>query len=51
MIIVQEAGGKVTDINGKALDFSRSYQLTENSGVVATNGLLHDAFIDAIKKV
>ena len=48
MIIVQEAGGKVTDINGKALDFSKSYQLTENSGIVATNGLLHDKFIEAI---
>jgi len=50
-IIVEEAGGKVTDITGKALDFSKSYKLTENSGVVATNGLLHDTFIKAISKV
>ena len=50
MIIVQEAGGKVTDINGKDLDFSKSSQLTDNSGVVATNGLLHDVFIEAIEK-
>jgi len=51
MIIVQEAGGRVTDINGKSLNFSKSYQLTENSGVVATNGLLHDTFIEAIEAV
>ena len=47
-IIVEESGGKVTDITGKALDFSQSYQLTENSGVVATNGILHDIFVEAI---
>jgi len=50
MVIVEEAGGKVTDITGKALDFSRGYQLTENSGVVATNGALHEIFIEAIER-
>ena len=50
MIIVQEAGGKVTDINGKELNFSKAGQLVDNSGVVATNGLLHDIFIKAIEK-
>jgi len=47
-IIVEESGGQVSDINGKALDFSKSYQLTENSGIVATNGILHRVFIEAI---
>jgi len=50
-IVVEEAGGKVSDINGKPLDFSKGGKLTENSGVVATNGKLHSVFIDAINKV
>ena len=49
-IIVEESGGEVTDITGKALDFSRTYQLSENSGVVATNGILHRTFIEAIEE-
>jgi hypothetical protein len=31
----------VTDIRGRPLDFSRGRGLAVNSGVVATNGLLH----------
>ncbi len=51
VIVVQEAGGKVTDIHGKALDFSSGRKLVENTGVIATNGLLHDAVIEAIQQV
>ncbi len=50
-MIVQEAGGEVTDIHGKPLDFSLGKTLRENSGVVATNGRLHDAVIRAIADV
>ncbi|RPH96840.1 MAG: 3'(2'),5'-bisphosphate nucleotidase [Calditrichaeota bacterium] len=48
-LIVEEAGGKVTDITGKPLDFSQGRQLTANRGVVVSNGTIHDAIIDAIK--
>jgi len=47
-IIVEEAGGKVTDIHGKPLDFSLGRGLEDNQGVVATNGRLHDEVIAAI---
>ena len=51
VIVVQEAGGKVTDMFGRTLDFSPSRQLARNSGVIATNGLLHDAVIEAVQKI
>ena len=49
-IIVQEAGGTVTDISGKDLDFSAGKKLVNNRGVVVTNGPLHDKIIDLIKQ-
>ncbi len=47
-IVVEEAGGRVSDIRGRALDFTHGRQLETNEGVVATNGHLHDQVIDAI---
>lgn len=51
MIAVEEAGGRVTDVTGKPLDFSRGRKLEDNRGVVATSGTIHDAVIDAVGKV
>jgi 3'(2'), 5'-bisphosphate nucleotidase len=50
-IIVEEAGGKVTDLDGRPLDFSTGRKLTNNRGVLATNGHLHDRCLDAIAQV
>lgn len=50
-LLVHEAGGRVTDIKGNELDFSIGRTLKNNSGVVATNGHIHDAVIKAIKTV
>ncbi len=50
-IIVEEASGRVTDIYGNKLDFSKGRKLTANTGIVASNGLLHDAVIDAVKRI
>ncbi|MCC9608898.1 3'(2'),5'-bisphosphate nucleotidase [Blastopirellula sp. JC732] len=47
-LVINEAGGKVTDIDGKPLDFSLGSTLKNNRGVVATNGRLHDVVIAAI---
>ncbi|MDA1029108.1 MAG: 3'(2'),5'-bisphosphate nucleotidase [Bacteroidetes bacterium] len=49
MLIVQEAGGKVTDIHGKDLVFKYGYQLKENRGIVVSNGGLHDSILKAIE--
>jgi 3'(2'), 5'-bisphosphate nucleotidase len=51
MIIVEEAGGRVTDLSGKPLDFSRGRTLDDNQGIVATNGLLHERMLEAVKSV
>ena len=48
-IVVEEAGGRVTDMNGNPLDFSRGRTLSENQGIVATNGAFHDAVLEAIE--
>ncbi|MFW6032399.1 MAG: inositol monophosphatase family protein [Phycisphaeraceae bacterium] len=50
-IVVEEAGGKVTDIEGKPLDFSRGRKLENNRGVIATNGPIHDAVLEAVGAV
>ena len=50
-IIVEEAGGKVTDMEGKPLDFSLGRRLSSNRGIVVTNGGLHDQVLGAIQKV
>jgi 3'(2'), 5'-bisphosphate nucleotidase len=49
--VVTEAGGRVTDVTGKPLDFSIGRTLRDNKGVVATNGLLHDRVIAAVRQV
>ena len=50
-IIVEEAGGRVTDLDGKDLDFSRGRTLKDNRGICASNGLLHDRALLALKEV
>jgi 3'(2'), 5'-bisphosphate nucleotidase len=48
LLVVTEAGGRVTDISGRDLDFSRGYRLEENRGVVATNTPVHESVLRAI---
>lgn len=48
-LVIEEAGGKVTDITGQSLDFSRGSTLSSNSGVIATNGHLHEMVVAAIQ--
>jgi HAL2 family 3'(2'),5'-bisphosphate nucleotidase len=49
-IIVEEAGGKVTDFYNAPLDFSVDRKLKNNTGIVATNGHLHQEVLCAISK-
>ena len=41
VLLVQEAGGHVTDINGAPADFSKGSTLAVNEGMVVTNGKVH----------
>jgi 3'(2'), 5'-bisphosphate nucleotidase len=51
MLVVEEAGGRVTDVEGLPLDFRRGRTLAGNQGVVATCGPIHDEVIAAVKQV
>mmetsp|Transcript_51874 Transcript_51874/g.103231 ORF Transcript_51874/g.103231 Transcript_51874/m.103231 type:complete len:90 (+) Transcript_51874:183-452(+) len=49
VIIIEEAGGKVSDLRGRPLDFSRGAKLSESvRGIVASNGVVHEALLQAL---
>jgi 3'(2'), 5'-bisphosphate nucleotidase len=48
VLIVEEAGGRVTDMNGRPLDFTRGRELAVNQGVIVTNGRLHERVLAAL---
>jgi 3'(2'), 5'-bisphosphate nucleotidase len=50
ILIVEEAGGKVTDMHGQPLDLKSDYKMHQNRGVVVSNGGLHPAVIEALSK-
>ena len=47
-LIVEEAGGRVTDMHGRPLDFASDHRMNANRGVIASQGALHQAAIDAL---
>lgn len=48
VLLVQEAGGQVTDINGAPADFSKGSTLAVNEGMVVTNGKVHTQVVATI---
>ena len=50
-LIVREAGGQVTDVEGKRLDFTQGRTLKENKGVIAAPKDVHSHVIEAVKEV
>lgn len=50
-IILEEAGGRITDLKGRPLDFTQGRKLAANTGVFASNGPLHEAGLEAIAQV
>ncbi|MEO0476277.1 MAG: inositol monophosphatase family protein, partial [Planctomycetota bacterium] len=50
-IVVEEAGGTVTDVTGTPLDFSLGRTLANNRGIIATNGRFHDEVVSAVQSV
>ncbi len=50
-LVLEEAGGRISDLHGKPLDFSAGRKLIHNRGVLATNGFLHDAALKALEKI
>ena len=50
-VVVTEAGGRVSDLDGRSLDFSQGRTLAKNRGILATNGHLHDAILSALQAI
>ena len=50
-LAVEEAGGRVTDLEGKKLDFGAGLTLARNPGLLSTNGIFHEAVLEALQKV
>jgi 3'(2'), 5'-bisphosphate nucleotidase len=48
-IICEEAGGTITDLDGKTLDFTQGRTLAKNRGVLASNGKLHHLALLSIR--
>ncbi|CAF0867832.1 unnamed protein product [Didymodactylos carnosus] len=50
-IIVEEANGKVTDMNGKKLNFKDNKKMNDNRGVVVSNGEIHEQVLKVLKEM
>ena len=49
VVIVEEARGRVTDLDGKPLDFSEGRLLGNHRGIVCSNGAIHDRVLEACR--
>jgi 3'(2'), 5'-bisphosphate nucleotidase len=47
-LILEEAGGRITDLDGKPLDFTQGRMLIKNRGVLASNGHLHEVLLETL---
>jgi 3'(2'), 5'-bisphosphate nucleotidase len=50
-LIVEQAGGTVSDIEGEKLDFFVGKTLRHNRGILATNGKIHQRVLDIIAEL
>lgn len=50
-LVVSEAGGHVTDIFGRPLEFTHGRTLQSNRGVIATNCIVHTRIIQALTEI
>lgn len=50
-LIVEEAGGHISDLHGKALDFSVGRTLANNRGILASNGHLHEPALHTLQAI
>lgn len=47
--VVEAAGGRVSDVDGRALDFTHGRTLEHNRGIIATSGSIHDEVLAAVR--
>ncbi len=48
-IVVEEAGGRVTDMHGNSLPFGQGKKMINNQGIVVSNGTIHDTVLKALQ--
>lgn len=51
VIIIEEAGGRVSDVEGRPLDFTRGNTLKGNRGIIATSAPIYDEVIAVIREI
>lgn len=49
VLVIEEAGGVVTDVDGDTLEFTHGGELAANRGVIVTNGRLHARILETLK--
>jgi 3'(2'), 5'-bisphosphate nucleotidase len=49
LLVVEEAGGRATDVDGRKLDLMAGRELRHNRGSLISNGRLHEAALDAVR--
>ncbi len=50
-LIIEEAGGRVSDLDGNTLDLTSGRFLPDQRGIIATNGNFHNQVLQAARKV
>ncbi len=50
-LVLEEAGGMLTDLDGRPLDFTTGRSLRNNRGVLASNRALHAAALGALRAI
>jgi len=50
-LILEEAGGRVTDLDGKRIDLSQGRTLVANYGFIAARPEIHTKALEAIKSL
>ena len=48
--LVRAAGGQVTGLDGRAVDFSQGAELRGTLGLIASNGLIHSRVVEAMAR-
>lgn len=50
-LVLEEAGGRISDLDGKKLDFTTGRTLANNRGILASNYLLHTPAMKALTRI
>ncbi|MEX1295642.1 MAG: 3'(2'),5'-bisphosphate nucleotidase [Candidatus Limnocylindrales bacterium] len=51
LIVVEEAGGRVSDVEGEPFDITTGQRMTKNRGAVVTAAGIHDEVVSAVRSV